>query len=172
MTLSSLVEGKADIIVTSLTVTPGRSKVVSFLPAIGTESYALFTNRITEEKFFWNSYIDPFTFELWMTSAASLVLVCLFGNLYIDLKSGRSPSLRIINIFPFAWQMLCYTIGKHPLKMPKDNHSVMRTILLGFFITGNFLYMSYNASLTAILANRVKALPFSNPLGLLNSDHR
>ena len=53
----------------------------------------------------------------------------------------------------------------------QGNNGFLRVLLFSVFLSGNVVFMSYRASLTAELAVKEDKMPFTTLEGLLNSDY-
>lgn len=63
--VGSLMRNRADIIISCLTLGLERNMVVSYLPAIGKETYSLFIKRDQIQGLDWSALADPFSSSIW-----------------------------------------------------------------------------------------------------------
>ena len=70
------------------------------------------------------------------------------------------------------WMLLRSCLGGAPGFIAFNGELTIRILLLGTFLTGNFLFMGYKASLTSELSVRERIIPFDSLKGFSESDYR
>ena len=128
--VKTIVDGQADIIATSLTQSPNRSRVLNFMWPIGTETYALFVKRITEEEIAWTVFLQPFSYSLWKGLLVHAILAMMFLKVlewYInrpeDQFLNQGPMEMLLEIFLSFCNIVCTYFGK-PLTHSMENYRV------------------------------------------------
>ena len=174
--VKSLLDGEADLIATSLTVNKDRYEAVDFLFPIGKESYAIYIGNPDQADIDWNIYRYPFSNVSWICMFCSVFVLAalLFGTEYLFIRRGLSNhEMHPLQFLTYSWLVFASFFGGKPSwsKIPPklDYWFPWRWILFGIFLTGNFIFMFYRASITSELAVWSIRMPFDTLQGLLDN---
>ena len=181
--LGNLLRGEADLIVASVTQTTKRFQAVDFLLPMGTETPAFYMARQGYERKEWLSFLYPLRPQVWMLLFLNALLLMLalkmlqiYYYYYYNRKARNfSIPLFLMECFGDLWMLGASYFGRKPnleQGTPEESSRPLRILLLVAFLSGNIVFMSYRASLTAELAVRRRTLPFDSLEELLDSDIR
>ena len=104
--VENLYNRDAELASASLTVTPGRSSVIDFLPAFAVENYQLVLKKSNIEDVSWRTYGMQFRLELWCVIFATVfafwVLILVVEWLLLNANQQESielPAVRALLSF-------------------------------------------------------------------------
>ncbi len=175
--INDLLNDDADFLPCSFYLTPSRLSAVDFLFPLGHDTMTLFvwTGEGHGDAFVLGTFIDPFRPALWaLLVSTSLVITTLavVQRMYEKWRYlGRSPSLETLKFTgSVLWVTLTVYFGKRLDTFPKE--VVWKGTLLGTLFVGNFVFISYRASLTSIFSVPTHSVPFKDLESLLESDFK
>lgn len=172
--IGNLLRGEAEFAVASLTQTTRRFDVLDFLLPMGAESLAFYVPRGGLERREWLSFLYPLRAEVWICLCANSIVLLLalkvFELFYYGRKRKRRPYLLLVDAVSDFWMLGASYFGRKPVRETPKSERAIRLLLLLVFLSGNIVFMSYRASLTAELAVRRRNLPFDSLEELLDSD--
>jgi hypothetical protein len=77
----NLVDGSADLIVSSLAITAVRKQFIDYLPSMTVAITSLFIHQSNDEEVSWTTYLTPFAYDLWLSLGLMAILVALVLSL-------------------------------------------------------------------------------------------
>ena len=168
--VKSITERTADIVVASLTRTLERDEYVEYLPAIGTETYAIFIKAASTEDLDWLVFLRPFQLEAWI----GIIVICILTTFFVVfLRCFYSGDRGCLNSSCTGfWTVFLGFFGRKASTRLLESNVPLRTLLFGVLFSGNVAFMAFNASLTSHLSTRQRKMPFSTLEGLLESKYR
>ena len=122
----SLRKGQVEVLVASLTQSPGRALGADVLPTIGLHVDELFIKTMKEDAFVWTSYIHTFSKELWLTIGFFALVISLalsylqFRAKKVDFcKSELKRSTNILIGLGNLWMAVKANFGGKPVHSGK-----------------------------------------------------
>ncbi len=161
--ISNLIDGSADLIATSLTVTFERAKFIDYLPPISPQIGALYIKNEMANEIDYFVFLDPFSTLLWIaifvTSFA--LAVFLYGiSTMLGINDHQGGLASFLGLF---WLTFKANLGSGPVhSKATDSLFPYRVGLFSCLISGSVIWMSYRASLTSELSVVKTRAPFND----------
>ncbi len=169
--------GEFDFLNGPVTQSDIRFEVVDFSLPMGTETIAFYIPTQALERREWLSFLYPLRAEVWTCLLFNSLLLLMALKLFELFYSGKSFKQR--NVFVLMadaagdlWMLGASYFGRKPVRQSTSKERAIRVLLVFAFLSGNIVFMSYRASLTAELSVRREAMPFSNVEELMESDYK
>ncbi len=182
--IGNLLRGEADFVAASVTVTAKRHEVVDFLHPLGSETIAAYLPAARSfERREWLSFLYPLRREVWLGLLVNCIVVLMILKLlegFSSIKTGKgswplSKTMIATTVGDF-WMLGASYFGRKPVDTTAyddyERDTKLRMLLVMMFLSGNIVFMSYRASLTAELSVKRHKLPFTSAKELLASDFR
>lgn len=144
---------------------------------LGTETPVLYVPRKALERREWLAFLYPLRAEVWtfllLNSLALLLALKIFEWFYRgkDFWTGN-PIIIFVETIADFWMLGASYFGRKPNRSTTNEERAIRILLLLAFLSGNIVFMSYRASLTAELSVRRHASPFSTVEELSYSNYK
>ena len=171
--LGDLVSGKIDFLPLGYTITTERLTSMDFIFSLTTDSAALFVKKESQDKIRWLLYFEPFSYSLWNALVvSSVIFTCLAIFQYLWASKFQSMSLLASVRFGLSvlWITFAVYFGRRLSRFPK--HVLLKGTLFAGLFVGNFVFISYRASLTSTLSVPSPIVPFTTLKEFLMSDYR
>ncbi len=174
--IGHMVNGEGDFIGTSLTQTAIRFEAVKFAQPVATETLALFVPYQGFDQREWLAFLYPLTPGLWTLLLGNTILLLLIFKALEFYYFGpsvawrRGPWLILVDVVSDFWMLGTAYFGRTPEKKFTSKQEAIRIVLLVTYLTGNLVFMSYKASLTAALSVKKLSLPFDSIDSLMDSE--
>lgn len=92
-----LLRNRADIIMTSLSLSEERARFVDFLQVISSSSTALYIRSLETEAYRWTTFFGPFSFSLWLGILAWVMLIAFILTLIETMVSSFIAQFHVSN---------------------------------------------------------------------------
>ena len=175
--IGNIVRAEADFIVASVTETAKCFEAVDFLHPMGAETIASYILRQGLERREWLSFLYPLNTEVWtyLLINSIVLLLALKGlEVYYYGRTAWKHNVGILLMETLGdfWMLGASYFGRQPSRNVSEEGRAIRILLIVAFVSGNIVFMSYRASLTAELSVKRQSKPFSSGEELLQSDFR
>ncbi len=176
--IGNAVRKESDFIAASMTISTKRLKVLDFLHPIGSETLAAYIPSKNFKRKEWLSFFYPLKSDVWFYLLLNSFILLLGFKV---LQSYYQYNQRLVDQDIFKklyrtvgdwWMLFASYFGRIPKDQVNQEEHATRLLLLIAFLTGNIVFMSYRASLTAELSARRRSLPFETLEELIQSDFR
>ncbi len=175
--LSNLLKGEADFILGSFTLTPERIAAIDYLHPLAMETIAVYILNDAYEVHGWLSYLYPFRNDLWWAMMFIAIIVTIAYK-SLDVHYGRQKMKQekckkiVASSLGDFMMIVSFYFGNRPREKPVHDYLPLRAVLFIVCLAGNYVFLVYRASLTAVLFARKYVLPFDSLIGLFQSDYR
>ncbi len=178
--VGNIARGEVDFAVAPMTLQIARASGIDYLMPIGTETYGLFVKSTGTQELDWTVFIDPFSYKTWIVllinaafTAMTIQLVVYCLGIHRDKPWDCSALCTAVSSY---WLVFCSYFGRGTLTddlMSLTYKNWTRATFFCICLFGNFVFMSYRASLTSELASVMPfKKPFSTLMELLRSDYQ
>ena len=160
---------RADMAVTSLTVTKERKDFVDFLPPIENQFIALFipSDNVSENMDF-ETFLAPFHLHLWLVIALTGFV---FAALLSMMKSSNRNELAK-EMLHNSWISMTVFLGGGTSLDSNIKKESQKVLIFTSLVCGYIIWICYNAFLTAELSDIEKRFPFNSLETLSQSNWR
>ncbi|KAG1692283.1 Glutamate receptor ionotropic, kainate 2 [Nymphon striatum] len=165
--IGELIDKKADIALAPLSMTIEREKVVDFSPPILHSGLSIIYKKPKVLTFNIQSYLAPFSTNLWYIMAASVFVCCAclhFFRLSCNEVECKSEFHAKQNLFTIFTMITMQAIDVNPSK------SVIRGVLWILWIWCIIMNIAYTANIFSVLAMSRKSVPFKSLYEFSNQD--
>ena len=174
--VSSVQKGEVDL-ACSLTVTVQRFEAVDFLLPLGTETNAVFIQTNVREGASWVAFLFPFSLTLWkhllLVGLCCVLAIKAMEVIFAHLTGKKVGAWKTLeDLIFYYWGYMCTCLGKAFPSVSNGSRTSIRLLVVTIMLAGNITWMTYRASLTSELSNRVKRWPFNTLQGLLASQYQ
>ncbi len=173
--IGNLLFGEVDLIMTPIQHIIERYGFMAFTHGLGTLTGGLMvgSNAGNEDRA-WLTYLLPFDTQLWLlllvNSAVAAWAIKLVQLMYIH---GYADTLiRLVECWSDFWMVLFSYFGRPSSSNIWWTINSTKVLLFIIFLSGNMVFMSYKAGLTAELSVRKQILPFTDPKGMYEADYK
>lgn len=147
---------------------------VDFLNPIATQAEAIFIKNTKKEAFSWDLFYSPLTPNSWLAMVAIAAFIALTVR-GIKNYQQKMNDLSLAQELLFFIRCFVRTSGTYfgGTDLAKsDQVSSLRFVVFCVILSGNVVFISYQASLTSALSVIQSVRPFSSLQGLLDSEYR
>ncbi len=166
-----------DMVAASVALSLQRFEVADYLHPVGTETLALYVSSEEQGRREWLAFLYPLTEEVWwylllnaFMLLASMKILTAHNHGRTGVKFSQKPVGYLLDLVGDFWMLGASYFGRLPLQNYSAQSSI-RVLLLFAFLSGNIVFMSYRASLTAELSVQRKSPPFDTLDEVMKSDY-
>ena len=163
---SYLLDKDFDLILSDLTVNYERSQVVNFMHHFTSDALAIAIKNDLHSYLDFAMFWSPLSLEIWIL----LILFCIFPPILMSLQDTflMDEKFKIYRFCSRIFESFSANFGGNFLS--KNSNPFNRLVIFSYFINSIVIWITYRASVTAVLSQRKLKVPFSDLEGLANSD--
>ena len=150
--------------------TKSRAYALDLLPAIMSGKAEVFIKTIEDEAISWRAYLNPFSYEMWLTIIIVAIVISSILTLIEKVFCSPNKGFVLIEYMKNFWIALKANAGGKPSKI--EQNTVYQIVLFHCLLVGSVVWMAYRASFTSELSVTKLILPFHDLESLSKSNYK